>query len=349
MPSGTLIEVGLDGFTHAVASPAQACDHHACFKQLVRQRATAAGTVVLAVTNTGFAHFWHNLRCSLERLDLARHTIIVGTDREACAAADAAGVACIDGGRLFWPRAATATAPGTAGPSAALAQGAVEHGTKAYADLMHVKARPALEVLRLGFSVVMTDTDVVWLRDPLRALAAAAAARGGEQVDAWIQSDHDESNAAACTAHEQCARSHWCDGATGECAPEVCGGFYWLRPGGASEALLEGMFALFERQADERTGEQPALNYMLRRTPRLRHAVLDRALYPNGASFFTRGLRPPPPQTPVIVHNNWLRGAEAKRARFERHGLWLLADGEQPRAPPRCIATAVRAADSPTL
>ena len=30
---------------------------------------------------------------------------------------------------------------------------------------------------------------------------------------------------------------------------EVCGGFYWLRRGAASEALLERMFGLFERQA----------------------------------------------------------------------------------------------------
>ena len=60
--------------------------------------------------------------------------------------------------------------PGADDDGAALSQGAERHGTAAYARLMHIKARPALAALRLGYDLIFTDTDVVWLRDPLRAL-----------------------------------------------------------------------------------------------------------------------------------------------------------------------------------
>ena len=76
-----------------------------------------------------------------------------------------------------------------------------------------------------------------------------------------------------------------------------------------------------------RSGEQPALNYALRRTAGLSYRILPRELYPNGATYFMRGIRPPGSVGPVIVHNNWMRGAEGKRARFEQHGMWFLDDG----------------------
>ena len=80
---------------------------------------------------------------------------------------------------------------------------------------------------------------------------------------------------------------------------------------------------------DHRTGEQPALNYALRRVDGLRFRTLPRALYPNGASYFDRGVRPATRgERPYIVHNNWISGLAPKRARFERHAMWLVgSDG----------------------
>ena len=80
------------------------------------------------------------------------------------------------------------------------------------------------------------------------------------------------------------------------------------------------------RHVDARIGEQPALNYVLRRTPGVRYKILPRAKYPNGArgNYFDR--EPPPAldhkYAPVIVHNNWLGGMDNKRARFKEYGLW---------------------------
>ena len=75
---------------------------------------------------------------------------------------------------------------------------------------MHVKARPCLEALKLGFNVVYTDTDIVWLRNPLRELRRPGASNstGHQSADVLIQSDYDESNEVACQAHHQCPRSY---------------------------------------------------------------------------------------------------------------------------------------------
>ena len=114
-----------------------------------------------------------------------------------------------------------------------------------------------------------------------------------------------------------------------------------------SIALLGRMFDLFEQQrsgGDERTGEQPALNHAIRRTHGLRFRALPRELYPNGATFFSRGMRPPPATLPYAIHNNWIAGFEAKRRRFEEHAMWLTRT--TPETPYTCVSTALHATPS---
>ena len=347
------------GSSRSGAAPAGDCNDASCFASIVRSRADSFGTVVLAMTNAGFARHWHNLRCSLERLDVAKHAIIIGTDASACQVARAPSVPCVVGDGLFWGDGVSAAAAA----SSSLVTYATRHGTAEYARLMHVKARPCLEVLRLGFDVLYTDSDMVWTRDPLAALRAEhGAALAAGEVDVLIQSDYDESNEARCSAHEHCVRSSWCDFHTGSCAAEACGGFFLLRAGagGRTSAFLHAMFArmAWHRQhVDERLGEQPALNYALRRTEGLRYRLLERSRYPNGNTFFVHRVHPPTKGAGggvVIVHNNWIAGDEPKVARWKEHGLWLLAEPERRRergrgveveerteGPPRCIATAL--------
>ena len=198
----------------------------------------------------------------------------------------------------------------------------------------------------------------------LRGSQARLASTGASLL---LQSDHDESNERACHAHADCHRSHWCEkrrgearsgaangggGGVGACAPEACSGFYLAVPGAAPEAFFGSLFATFDDlkgRGDAREGEQPALNYLLPRlllprapppapppagsspaaSPAPFFHLLPRDLYPNGAAYFARGMRPPPDcrgkrPPPFIVHNNWMRGAEPKQARFEAHGMWLL-------------------------
>ena len=240
--------------------------------------------------SVGFAPFWHNLRCSLERLNVSQHAIIVGTEEPACRAAASKSVPCVVGSSVLWTADSNGEAP--------LSQGAERHGTTEYARLMHVKARPALAALRLGVNVIFTDTDIVWMRNPLRELRQGrlGLALDAGEIDVIIQSDYDESNEASCTEHKQCTRSTWCEPATARCAPEVCGGFYLLRAGPPATALLEALFARMSwqrEQVDRRIGEQLALNVVLRRTPGVLFEVLSRELYPNGNAYFVRQIWPP--------------------------------------------------------
>ena len=181
------LEVGLDGSTYVAprflgpqppAPPAPLCANVECFAKLVRLRAGSHRTVILAMTNAGFAPFWHNLRCSMERHDVSQHAIIIGTDAAACDAAASESVPCVVGDGLLWDDS-------SAGGSGAgeLSQNVERHGTAAYARLMHIKARPALEALRLGYHLIFTNTDVVWLRNPLRELRRGALGRALQAGD----------------------------------------------------------------------------------------------------------------------------------------------------------------------
>ena len=132
-----------------------------CFEALVRDRATESQEVVLALTNAGFVPFWHNFLCSLERVNVSQHAILIGTDADACDAAartsEVADVPCVIGDALLWDDGG-----GNDSAASSLSQHAERHGTVAYARLMHIKARPALAVLRMGFHLLFSDI-VIWV------------------------------------------------------------------------------------------------------------------------------------------------------------------------------------------
>ena len=340
MSTSVQVEVGLDGLSvphkhpldlHTPTMTVKAgngqsdCADLDCFAALVEARANPNRTIILAISNAGFSLFWHNLRCSLEKHGVENHAILIGTDAFACEAAASDTVPCVNGEGFLNPQS---------GP---IAQGATRHGTIDYANMMHTKARPTLAALRRGYNVLFTDTDVVWLRNPLQELRYSRI--GGPQddgasyaADVLIQSDFDVSNDAACSSHDQCPRSAWCDLQTGRCEDEVCSGFYWLHASPPAIALLENLFERLEwqrRYMDARMGEQPAWNYVLRRTPGLRYRILSRDDYANGQAYFAAAARTRKPSSsarrwpPTIVHNNWIAGYDAKKQRFEAFGLWF--------------------------
>ena len=130
-----------------------------------------------------------------------------------------------------------------------------------------------------------------------------------------------------CRSDGEC-RSTRCFTDSERCEDEACGGFYLLRAGASAIALLEALFAQMAWQrvhVDARIGEQPALNYVLRHTAGVRYRLLPRALYANGNAYFVHADWPSAGKLPVLVHNNWLAGFEAKRQRFVDHGMWWAA------------------------
>ena len=179
---------------------------------------------------------WHNPVLG-GKVNVSQHALIVGTDREACDAASASVPCVVGDGGLF---GALRSRSGSRRP------------TREYARLMHVKARPCLMALKLGFDVIYTDTDIVWTRNPLRELrrprrrrrtegsdwdggGGGGALRDGDlgaamsSADVLIQSDYDESNEAPCRAHSECARSTRCDLPSSRCEARASGGLLLRR------------------------------------------------------------------------------------------------------------------------
>ena len=111
---------------------------------------------------------------------------------------------------------------------------------------------------------------------------------------------------------------------------QACSGYYFLRAGPAAISFVEKVQGLIASQPNPRATEQWAFNAALRE-PTLSWQMLPLDIFPNGAAYFTHGLRPAGGGLPFVVHNNWLRGASNKEARFRKHAMWL-AQGRSCRA-----------------
>jgi hypothetical protein len=57
------------------------------------------------------------------------------------------------------------------------------------------------------------------------------------------------------------------------------------------------------------------------KTKRYAVSYFTRVQFPNGEDFFVRRIRS---HLTILVHNNFIRGLEAKIARFKEHNLWLI-------------------------
>jgi hypothetical protein len=284
------------------------CRTRRCWLGLLGIRADSFGIITLAFANAGFVPFWYNLKCSLMSAGV-NNDILIGADNRTCIeASKLAGTACVQGHGLFF--------------DTAIDVGAYDQGSEPYAQVVRLKTRPVLSALEAGYHVLFTDTDIVWLSDPRPWLAkrAGLGGDGSAALDVLVQSDYDPSNDARCSSGRDCWRSFRCD--DGACAHEACSGFYLLRADQPAISFVTRVQALIAQRKDSRSTEQWAFNVALD-DPRLRWELLPRADFPNGAMYFTHGLRPIGGGAPLIVHNNWLRGAANKEARFKKHDMWL--------------------------
>ena len=78
-------------------------------------------------------------------------------------------------------------------------------------------------------------------------------------------------------------------------------------------------------QTNARATEQWAFNAALNENDggegAMAWSLLPLPEFPNGAQYFTHGVRPKHQKNPYIVHNNWLRGGAAKEGAWVRWGL----------------------------
>ena len=158
-------------------------------------------------------------------------------------------------------------------------------------------------ILQLGYDVLYTDVDTIWLQDPLPFLSNAT-------IQLYTQADpsneHEAQEGMACSGFVlmRCTRfvidfvTQW------RLALEDSGDFARVVTNQQTfDSLIQDILL--------------GTNILVEN---LRFLEFD--LFPNGALFFDKEWREKQARRPVIIHNNWIIGHDEKVVRFRELGLW---------------------------
>lgn len=188
------------------------------------------------------------------------------------------------------------------------------YGTKVFKELTKLKSRTVLRILKLGVNVLWSDADVIWFKNPIKDL-------WDKNADLTIQTnapDNEDANANR----------------------RLNSGFYLAM---ANSRVIRGFENIVRYAAKSRMSEQPCFyDVLCGKDGELRVGqdeclykgmkivLLDRDLYPNGVTRslwdFTGGsILVKRPKT-IILHNNWVKGTDAKFERLDRHRLRMYND-----------------------
>eukprot|EP00897_Mesotaenium_endlicherianum_P000853 jgi/Mesen1/10769/ME000091S10317 len=257
--------------------------------------------ILVAVTN-GYADMLMNFVCNLRKLGLADNLLIAALDEDLYRFAFTQGLA------VYYENIAD-------GLKSIDSQDCA-YGTQCFRQFTKLKSRAVLRVLKAGFSVLWTDVDIVWYKDPLPDLMSFGPGTFP------IQSNEPNETLP------------------GTGIRRINSGFYFAR---ADDATIEAFEAITDHAAHTKLSEQPSFydvlcgekGELLVKEPGkeecvwtngLRTVFLDRARYPNGAvhKFWdqedvTRACKR---KGCAILHNNWISGKDNKMARMTKNGYW---------------------------
>lgn len=185
------------------------------------------------------------------------------------------------------------------------------YGSDSFKQLTKMKSRVVVRLLKEGYNVVWTDSDIIYFKNPLADMWSYNA-------DLAIQTnapDNEPMNGRR----------------------RLNSGFYLAR---SNEATIQAFEDIIKFAAKSRMSEQPCFYDVMcgkegqtaegDDTCRYNGMVvklLDRHVYPNGITDGIWDVAPGtiPERFPnlFILHNNWVKGADGKRQRFERHEFIL--------------------------
>eukprot|EP00730_Choanoeca_flexa_P013016 TRINITY_DN4884_c0_g1_i1.p1 TRINITY_DN4884_c0_g1~~TRINITY_DN4884_c0_g1_i1.p1 ORF type:complete len:412 (+),score=79.74 TRINITY_DN4884_c0_g1_i1:3-1238(+) len=196
----------------------------------------------------------------------------------------------------------------------------LEYGSQHFRKVTKLKSQVVLQILRLGYDVTWTDTDIYWFRNPIPLLAQM-------ESDFVVQSN-------APFPEEQVANGPL----------RINSGFYRVR---STPTTIVAMEQIVAHAAASRLTEQPSFYIILcggkngadaigddrcTYTPpntagssdSLDVRFLNRQEYANGAVdnyWELADVAKAQPQL-IILHNNWIKGLNAKVQRFYDHRMW---------------------------
>ncbi|XP_059657849.1 beta-arabinofuranosyltransferase RAY1 [Cornus florida] len=187
-------------------------------------------------------------------------------------------------------------------------------GTKCFQRVTKVKSRVVLQILKLGYNVLLSDVDVYWFKNPLPLLYSYGSA--------VLVAQSDEYNTTGPINLPRRLNS----------------GFYYVHSDGSTITALEKVVM---HAATSNLSEQPSFydtlcgeggsnrvgaNRCFEPETKLTVHFLDRNLFPNGAyqglweendvkeACMKKGC--------FILHNNWISGRKKKLERQVLSGLW---------------------------
>ncbi|RLM92028.1 beta-arabinofuranosyltransferase RAY1 [Panicum miliaceum] len=187
-------------------------------------------------------------------------------------------------------------------------------GTKCFQQVTKVKSRIVLEILKLGYNVLLSDVDVYWFDNPMPFLYSLGPATFGAQSDEYNE-----------TGPINLPR-------------RLNSGFYFAR---SDNATITAMQMIVKHASDSGLSEQPSFydvmcgkngtnrisdDKCLEPNTNLTVVFLNRDLFPNGAY---KGLWEKHDVQSTckklgcfIIHNNWINGRKKKLRRQMPTGLW---------------------------
>jgi len=162
------------------------------------------------------------------------------------------------------------------------------YGSADFARVVQVKSEILSSIVREGYTALLTDADIFFLRNPLPTLHQTASKLS---TDLLIQDDAGGGRNS---------------------------GFMYMKPTSASTAFLSEVVKLQKKNPNLR--QQVAVNKVLTSFRKIKVHVLSPADWPCGVVFFQRGARRmfpwhQPCSNCILVHNNWIVGDDAKEYR----------------------------------
>lgn len=265
--------------------------------QSVVERVIINNTIILSALNYGYRGIMMNWVCNMRHLGITNFVI---------AALDA------DLYKFAYTRSLPTYFENTifAGLNSSLIADA-SYGSDSFKQLTKMKSRVVVRLLKEGYNVVWTDSDIIYFRNPLQDM-------WNYNVDLVIQTnapDNEPMNGRR----------------------RLNSGFYLAR---SNRPTIQAFEDIIKFASKSRMSEQPCFYDVMcgkegqtaegDNTCRYNGMVvklLDRHLYPNGITDgiwdVPAGKIPDMFPNLFILHNNWVKGADGKRLRFEKHGFIL--------------------------
>ncbi len=263
-------------FDHDAISAAERDESFANLETALQNRAKDR-EIVLAIVDARYAEFAFNLyQTSLKKFSLSNYLMVCIDDE---------GFQLLSKQGLFCVRYEETEQDENAG----------DFGSDAYVRKTNLKTWIVLQILKLGYTVLVTDLDVVLFQNPFPYFDC-------EACDLHVTQDRVQANS----------------------------GFIYVRPTAASKYLYHTAWGLYQKyhQASDQSYLNSALRVLENEGSPVRVKLLPRSTFQCGVYYFQEGGREfagdrPPCTDCVMVHNNYIGSLAAKVYRFKENLLWV--------------------------